>query len=268
MKDEVDSAVSYLASLLEPRVTTSCVEAFKVNFRENLMVKFKDHWHVDCPMIGNAYRCISIDRSRADTLLIQSAYSASITRSELEDCLPVNLWLWIDPFIVTRKLHEHGSTVILYEDASKLDAVASTLLPAYGMSSQSTGSNSSSKSDIFVPSSTLHNDASQGGYHGQQMVGAYPQITDPLFQAALSQMAGFAPHMPHQLIFSPPTKRPIPIVAPSDFKNSEQRRLLPCSQSKSPYEFYKSSNLYDRGHSTLQLSGLSQYQQKSEKAIS
>ncbi|ORX97879.1 hypothetical protein K493DRAFT_313889 [Basidiobolus meristosporus CBS 931.73] len=81
--------------------------------------KFSSHWDVDQPFIGNAYRAICNFAGRMDPLLYTAAIHAHVEPSAIEQFLPKDLVLWVDPFSVSYRVGDHGLVRTLYEDRSR-----------------------------------------------------------------------------------------------------------------------------------------------------
>lgn len=73
------------------------------------MKKFNGHWYPEKPTKGSAYRCISIE-NQLDAVLIKAVEQSRITVTDLSDCLPKKLDLWIDPAEVSYRIGKSRQT--------------------------------------------------------------------------------------------------------------------------------------------------------------
>ena len=116
MKDEVRSAVNFLQKQLNTSSSLSSEQTKK--FRdtlENLVTdKFQNHWHPNKPLKGNAYRCINIERTQIDPLLVRAAEEANISLLEFVSLFPDGFALWIDPDDVSVRFGTRGSICPIY----------------------------------------------------------------------------------------------------------------------------------------------------------
>lgn len=113
--DEVDIAVRLFVSLIkkQPQVHQAIVwENFSNRLSEELRLKFEGHWYPDKPEKGSGYRCIRVNGSTPDTLVLRVAEYCGIT--SIRSDLPAELTLWIDPGEVSYRIGEDGSICRYY----------------------------------------------------------------------------------------------------------------------------------------------------------
>nr|XP_014129360.1 protein BTG4 [Zonotrichia albicollis] len=101
MKDEIAATVFFITKLVkrEDRLSKHKMEKFAAKLTTLLFEKYKDHWYLDNPSRGQAFRCIRINRQRAREPLLEQACAQSDVAFELLG-LPEEMTLWVDPFQV------------------------------------------------------------------------------------------------------------------------------------------------------------------------
>ena len=98
MKEEVAAAVVFVKRLLkrnksmgDENLQTFCDHLTKV-----LVEKFQNHWHLEKPTKGQAFRSVHVDENGpADPVLQCAAKVSKMRYSDLN--LPPEFTLWIDP---------------------------------------------------------------------------------------------------------------------------------------------------------------------------
>ncbi len=75
---------------------------------------YQHHWFPDRPQKGSGYRCIRINHEM-DPLIGRVAGRMGLTSGQLFSLLPRELTLWVDPYEVSYRIGEDGSTCVLYE---------------------------------------------------------------------------------------------------------------------------------------------------------
>ena len=60
MKDEISAAVSFICKMLDKNtnVNKDKIKIFAQKLTEILQEKFFNHWHIESPWRGQAYRCL------------------------------------------------------------------------------------------------------------------------------------------------------------------------------------------------------------------
>lgn len=116
MKEEIRSAVNFFHKHLNTNSSLSSEQTR--NFRdvlERLITdKFQNHWHPYKPLKGNAYRCINIERTQIDPVLVKAADEASVPLIEVMAVFPDGFALWIDPDDVSVRFGTRGSICPIY----------------------------------------------------------------------------------------------------------------------------------------------------------
>jgi len=116
MKDEVRTAVNFLQKQLDtvPSLSSEQTKKFRDTLEELVTVKFQNHWHPKKPLKGNAYRCINVDRTQVDPLLVKAADEASISLLDFMTLFPDGFALWIDPDDVSVRFGQRGSVCPIF----------------------------------------------------------------------------------------------------------------------------------------------------------
>ncbi|KAK6470445.1 protein BTG2 [Huso huso] len=133
MVPETTAAAGFIASLLRTRgfLTELQLQKFSKSLQEALADHYKQHWFPDRPQKGSGYRCIRINHEM-DPLIGKSASRIGLSSQQLFHLLPKELTLWIDPFEVSYRIGEDGSTCVLYEtEAPAASASSSSNASAY-----------------------------------------------------------------------------------------------------------------------------------------
>lgn len=129
---EIDSAVSFLSSIIRATITGQSLTAEQLmQFQQALGVAFRHrcagHWFPERPLRGSAYRCVRIVNSSIDRDLTAAASAAGVPESLLRSVLPSELTLWIDPDEVSYRIGEDGSVGVIYDARSSGDSNANNV---------------------------------------------------------------------------------------------------------------------------------------------
>nr|XP_056716213.1 protein BTG4 [Euleptes europaea] len=101
MKDEIAVSVFFIMRLVKKhgQLNTPQTEKFASKLMMILFEKYKNHWYLDNPSRGQAFRCIRINRFQTrDPLLEQACVESNVDFGRLG--LPKELTIWVDPFDV------------------------------------------------------------------------------------------------------------------------------------------------------------------------
>ncbi|XP_027555315.1 protein BTG4 [Neopelma chrysocephalum] len=107
MKDEIAATVFFITKLVkrEGKLSKHKIEKFAARLTAILFEKYKNHWYLDNPSRGQAYRCIRINKQQArDPLLEQACVESDVDFNKLG--LPREMTLWVDPFEVSCRYGE------------------------------------------------------------------------------------------------------------------------------------------------------------------
>jgi len=127
MRREVVSAVNFLSAFLSSRngIPADEVDRFRRCLCQVLALRYSEHWFPERPCKGSAFRCIRIVKRRMDPVVSQAAAESGIAETRLQQLLPSELTLWVDPNDVSYRFGEDGSIGVLL-DASKTPESSST----------------------------------------------------------------------------------------------------------------------------------------------
>lgn len=158
MQKEIDSAVQFICGLLQARrLSLDLLETFRRVLCEVMSGWYEGHWFPDKPDKGTGYRCMRINSNSIDPLIVRAATLSGLSPAQLQQLLPNQLTIWVDPRVVSYRFGEDGSVATLY-DGNKLkqrveldDDLGSTGSGSSGSSVASLDSVSSSPSLSPVP---------------------------------------------------------------------------------------------------------------------
>lgn len=115
MKDEVRSAIKFLSEVLSrnSKVNQEQIQKFNETLEQLITSRFENHWHPNKPLKGNAFRCINIETTGIDPVLLKATKASGVLPSVLLEIFPGGLALWIDPGEVSCRIGK-GSICPLY----------------------------------------------------------------------------------------------------------------------------------------------------------
>ena len=105
MKEEIQHATHFLCEKLKENkhLSDEQCELFGTTLESLMLQRFRNHWHPDKPLKGNAYRCININHEECvlDPMLKEAANESFIDAEDIKTTFPKGLALWVDPFDVS-----------------------------------------------------------------------------------------------------------------------------------------------------------------------
>ncbi|XP_078540081.1 protein BTG4 [Lissotriton helveticus] len=107
MKDEIAATVVFFTRLAKKheKMSKQKIERFAVNLTSILFAKYRNHWYLENPSKGQAFRCIRINKQQSTDLMLQRACAeSSVNFSDLG--LPAEMTIWVDPFEVSCRYGE------------------------------------------------------------------------------------------------------------------------------------------------------------------
>ncbi|NWR42982.1 B910 protein, partial [Regulus satrapa] len=109
MKDEIAATVFFITKLVkrEDKLSKREMEKFAAKLTTILFEKYKNHWYLENPSRGQAFRCIRINKQQARDPLLDQACSESAVDFNLLG-LPKEMTLWVDPFQVCCRYGERN----------------------------------------------------------------------------------------------------------------------------------------------------------------
>lgn len=117
MKQEISSAVTFLVEFLSSKKELSYeqIELFRCSLEAYMTHKFKNHWHPESPLKGNAFRCLNVDSTAVDPLLRQAACTSQFSPSYFQELFPDGLALWVDPKDVCCRIGKRFTINTIYK---------------------------------------------------------------------------------------------------------------------------------------------------------
>lgn len=130
MKHEVLSAVNFVSGLLKHRktLTPDELDRFSSSLFRVLMTRYSNHWFPEHPCRGSAFRCIRIVKKKLDPVVILAATDSGISEVCLQELLPSELTLWVDPNDVCYRFGEDGSIGVIQDStmSTRSESVSSS----------------------------------------------------------------------------------------------------------------------------------------------
>ncbi|XP_054723354.1 protein Tob2-like [Uloborus diversus] len=190
MHVEIQVALNFFISFLYNKLPRRRVNQFGEELEKALKHKFEGHWYPEKPFKGSAFRCLKTALP-LDPVFEIAAQESGMAMTDIQENLPEELSIWIDPGEVSYRLGEKGVVKILYSESESsedradreiyrtfnpeaqcfkpIDSVASQL----GSMSLSSGSSSSSSPFGNSPSPTYKSSSSP-------VNGFLPKVTTPI----------------------------------------------------------------------------------------
>ena len=109
MKAELQHAVTFLVDTLKdklPNVSDDQLRTLRTRLTDLLAERYENHWYVDKPLKGSAFRCINIciEDHSIDLALRRAAHDGGISENDIVSVFPNGLALWIDPDDVSGRM--------------------------------------------------------------------------------------------------------------------------------------------------------------------
>lgn len=190
MHVEIQVALNFFISFLYNKLPRRRVNQFGEELEKALKHKFEGHWYPEKPFKGSAFRCLKTALP-LDPVFEIAAQESGMALADIQENLPEELSIWIDPGEVSYRMGEKGCVKILYSESESsedradreiyrtfnpeaqcfkpIDSIASQL----GSMSLSSGSSSSSSPYGNSPSPTYKSSSSP-------INGFLPKVTTPL----------------------------------------------------------------------------------------
>lgn len=128
MRDEVGSAVAFLAKLLGngKRVSQDQIDNFHQTLYTNLCTHYQNHWFPEKPFKGSGFRCIRINHNM-DPLIVKAAAGCGVSETELMNSLPKEMTIWVDPKEVSYRFGEDGSIGVIFDESMSRSSSSSSV---------------------------------------------------------------------------------------------------------------------------------------------
>jgi hypothetical protein len=119
MKQELESAANFIVHLLRLNKNCHISEVQLIKFRncliDTLRRRCRDHWFPDAPEKGSCYRSLRFYEIKSESCLTQACDTAKLKKKFLQEMLPNELMIWINPLEVLYRIGEDGCICILYD---------------------------------------------------------------------------------------------------------------------------------------------------------
>ena len=119
MHVEIQVALNFLISFLYNKLPRRRVNQFGEELENALKIKFEGHWYPEKPYKGSAYRCVRCTPPLDPTVFDTAARASGMDLSDIQENLPQELSIWIDPGEVSYRMSEKGPVKILYSEKSE-----------------------------------------------------------------------------------------------------------------------------------------------------
>ncbi|XP_069473407.1 protein BTG4 [Ambystoma mexicanum] len=107
MKDEIAATVVFVTRLAKKQqhMSKQKLEQFAAKLTTILFAKYRNHWYLENPSKGQAFRCIRINKQQVtDHLLERACAESNVDFKHLG--LPTEMTIWVDPFEVSCRYGE------------------------------------------------------------------------------------------------------------------------------------------------------------------
>jgi protein Tob/BTG len=119
MHVEIQVALNFLISFLYNKLPRRRVNQFGEELENALKIKFEGHWYPEKPYKGSAYRCVRCTPPLDPTVFDTAARACGMELMDIQENLPQELSIWIDPGEVSYRMSEKGPVKILYSEKSE-----------------------------------------------------------------------------------------------------------------------------------------------------
>ncbi|KAI2804930.1 hypothetical protein RDWZM_008200 [Blomia tropicalis] len=116
MHVEVRVAINFLISFLYNKLPRRRVNQFGDELETVLKAKFEGHWYVDQPYKGSAYRCVRCAPPLDPLTFEVAARNSGMNIVDIQQNIPPELSIWVDPGEVSYRITEKGPVKILYNE--------------------------------------------------------------------------------------------------------------------------------------------------------
>ncbi|XP_022237516.1 protein Tob1-like [Limulus polyphemus] len=117
MHVEVQVALNFLISFLYNKLPRRRVNQFGEEMEKMVKQRFAGHWYPESPMKGSGFRCLKTTPP-LDLAFGAAAMYCGVNLSDIQENLPKDLSIWIDPGEVSYRLGEKGPVRVLYNKAN------------------------------------------------------------------------------------------------------------------------------------------------------
>ncbi|XP_015786084.1 chitinase-like protein PB1E7.04c [Tetranychus urticae] len=118
MHVEIQVALNFLISFLYNKLPRRRVNQFGEELENALKLKFEGHWYPEKPYKGSAFRCVKTTPP-LDPVFEIAARESGMDIVDIQENLPQELSIWIDPGEVSYRMSEKGPVKILYSESDR-----------------------------------------------------------------------------------------------------------------------------------------------------
>lgn len=118
MLEEINAAANFIVNIVarQPRhdeLTQDRIQTFAAALVSNMHERFAPSWRPDAPLHGSANRCIRIDYGRIDSVIMDAAEKAEISKF-ISKILPSDLTIWVDPQDVSYRMNDRSPLFTIF----------------------------------------------------------------------------------------------------------------------------------------------------------
>jgi len=114
MHIEISTALNFIMNYLYNKLPRRRVDVLLEDLERTIKRKFDGHWYPEKPFKGSAFRCLRLTGEQKDSVLDESAANSGLSIAEINEYLPQDLTIWIDPGEVSYCIGERGNVKVLY----------------------------------------------------------------------------------------------------------------------------------------------------------
>ncbi|UXI14714.1 Mitochondrial Rho GTPase 1 [Sarcoptes scabiei] len=114
MHIEVQIAINFLVSFLYNKLPRRRVNQFAEELERIVTLKFNGHWYPSEPYKGSAFRCIHCNPQLDSSLFREAVKNSGLNLKDVQENLPNELSIWIDPGEVSYRINEKSPVIVLF----------------------------------------------------------------------------------------------------------------------------------------------------------
>ena len=136
MHVEIQVALNFLISFLYNKLPRRRVNQFGEELEQALKAKFAGHWYPNQPAKGSAYRCLKT-QNPLDPVFEIAARNCGLELSDVQEYLPAELTIWVEPGEVSYRMSEKSPVKLLYQE-NEQTGVAAKRVQSFNASAEQT----------------------------------------------------------------------------------------------------------------------------------
>ena len=156
MLKEVKTGVRFVTDFLSRNdiVPQQKIEQFSMTLEKLLCSRYDNHWFPNKPNQGSGYRCIRITQKIMDPEIEKAANLSGVSFTDLQNTLPKEFTMWIDPEDVSYRIGEDGSICTI--DNEEFDKAQVSSAPSSPSMMQQRCQSEVHKSDFIDPNKSTY----------------------------------------------------------------------------------------------------------------